>query len=145
MSENIRMFAELPQDAEIIPEVQQCRYFKRGMPRAWQEKLATSGVVYDRLYDLVLYFTRIESAERQQTGRDKSKSFKDPCQDHRKEKHQGREKPQNNRFKNDRKKPGSSNNKGEKWRSFHKTSSHNTSERYTVKNKEADEHKRTEG
>ncbi|OWZ09541.1 hypothetical protein PHMEG_00017741 [Phytophthora megakarya] len=34
VKENIRMLAELPQDAEEIPEVQQCRYFKRGMPRA---------------------------------------------------------------------------------------------------------------
>uniref|UniRef100_A0AAV1UR62 Uncharacterized protein n=1 Tax=Peronospora matthiolae TaxID=2874970 RepID=A0AAV1UR62_9STRA len=32
LRENIRLFAELPQNAEEIPEVQQCRYFKRGMP-----------------------------------------------------------------------------------------------------------------
>ncbi|KAG6611434.1 Pol Polyprotein [Phytophthora cinnamomi] len=146
MRENIRMFAELPQDAEVIPEVRQCRYFKRGMPRAWQEKLAASGAVYDRLNDLVLYFTRIEKAERQLATRDKSKSFKDPRKDYRKEKHQAREVPLKNRYKSDKKKPGQagSSRKEEKWCSFHKTSSHNTSECYTVKKKEADEHKRTE-
>lgn len=63
VKKNIRLFAQLPQNAEEIPEVQQCRYFKRGMPRAWQEKLAAAGVVYERLSELVLYFTRIGKAE----------------------------------------------------------------------------------
>ncbi|POM80135.1 Gag-pol fusion protein [Phytophthora palmivora] len=146
MRENVRMFAELPQDAEVIPEMQQCRYFKRGMPRAWQEKLAASGAVYDKLNDLALYFTRIEKAERQRTSSDKSKSFKDHRQDLRNVKHQNREEPQKNRYKNDMKKTGqvSRNNKEGKWCSFHKTSSHNTSECYTVKKKEANEHKRAE-
>ncbi|CAI5712118.1 unnamed protein product [Peronospora destructor] len=41
---SVRMFAELPEDAEVIPEVQQCRFFKRAMPRDWQDKLAASGI-----------------------------------------------------------------------------------------------------
>ncbi|KAG6621865.1 Gag-pol fusion protein [Phytophthora cinnamomi] len=51
-----------------------------------------------------------------------------------------------NRYKSDKKKPGQagSSRKEEEWCSFHKTFSHNTSECYTVKKKEADEHKRTE-
>ncbi|GMF30839.1 unnamed protein product [Phytophthora fragariaefolia] len=67
------MFAELPEDADIVSEVQQCRYFKRGMPRAWQDKLAAAGVVHDRLNELVLYFTRIEKAEQRLATQDKGR------------------------------------------------------------------------
>ncbi|KAE9353417.1 hypothetical protein PF008_g5011 [Phytophthora fragariae] len=67
--ENICMFAELHQNTDAIPVVQQCRYFKRGTPRAWHEKLEASGVVCDRTSELVLYFTHIERAER---GRDRT-------------------------------------------------------------------------
>ena len=28
LRDSMRMFAELPEDAEILPEVQQCRFFK---------------------------------------------------------------------------------------------------------------------
>ncbi|KAE8895369.1 hypothetical protein PF005_g4108 [Phytophthora fragariae] len=34
LKDNVGMFPELPEDADDVPEVQQCRYFKRGMPRA---------------------------------------------------------------------------------------------------------------
>ena len=44
LRDSVRMFAELPEDAEVIPEVQQCRFFKRAMPRDWQDKLAASGL-----------------------------------------------------------------------------------------------------
>ncbi|CAI5742716.1 unnamed protein product [Peronospora destructor] len=44
LQDSVRMFAELPEDAEVIPEVQQCRFFKRAMPRDWQDKLAASGI-----------------------------------------------------------------------------------------------------
>ena len=40
-----------------------CRYFKRGMPLAWQEKLASSGVTHDTS-SMMLYFSRIEKYER---------------------------------------------------------------------------------
>eukprot|EP00644_Phytophthora_capsici_P019746 jgi/Phyca11/132632/e_gw1.194.4.1 len=33
------------------------------MPRTWQTKLASSGVVHDTLTELTQYFTRIEKAE----------------------------------------------------------------------------------
>ena len=32
LRDSMRMFAELPEDAEILPEVQQCRFFKRAIP-----------------------------------------------------------------------------------------------------------------
>ncbi|OWZ03089.1 Pol Polyprotein [Phytophthora megakarya] len=114
MKENIRMFAELPQDAEEIPEVQQCS-------------------------ELVLYFTRIEKAERQLATRDKNKSYKNQ----RKEKNQGHKASQQNQYKED-KKSTDRNSKKEKWCSFHKTSSHNTNDCYTLKKKEAEEHKHAE-
>ena len=77
LRENIWLFAELPQNAEEIPEIQQCRYFKRGMPRAWQENLSTAGVVFDHLNEFVLYFTRIEKDERQPITRDKIPNTKE--------------------------------------------------------------------
>ncbi|OWZ20899.1 hypothetical protein PHMEG_0004627 [Phytophthora megakarya] len=119
VKENNRMFTELSQDAEEIPEVQSCRYFKRGMPRAWQEKLAASGAILERFSELLLYFTRIEKAERQPAARDKNKSYKNQ----RKEKNQ----------------PHTA--KKEKWCTFHKASSHNTNDCYTLKKKVAEEHK----
>ncbi|KAJ8514178.1 hypothetical protein ON010_g18707 [Phytophthora cinnamomi] len=75
-------------------------------PRRGGDTRAASGAVYDRLNDLVLYFTRIEKAERQLAIRDKSKSFKDPRKDYRKEKDQGREEPLKNRYKRYKKKTG---------------------------------------
>ncbi|GMF14413.1 unnamed protein product [Phytophthora fragariaefolia] len=111
LKENIRMFAELPQDTEEIPEVQQCRYFKRGMPRIWQEKLAASGVVYDRLSEL-----------------EKNHSLPDSLKNQRK----------------DSKRKTGGDTKRDKWCSFHKTASHNTSDCYSIKKKEAEEQKRTE-
>ncbi|KAE8909875.1 hypothetical protein PF005_g13218 [Phytophthora fragariae] len=93
------MFAELPQNAEEILE--------------------------DRMSELVLYFTRIEKAERELGYRDKSKSYKDL---HR-ETSQGHQDVQNNRHKDDKKRSDSEGNtKSDKWCSFHKKCSRNTSD-----------------
>lgn len=44
--ESARKFAQLPIGADVLQEVHLCRYFKRGMPASWQDKLAASGAVY---------------------------------------------------------------------------------------------------
>ena len=54
LKELLRLFAELPTNAKIIPEVQQCRFFKRAMPKDWQDKLAVAGDHYDKMPALVL-------------------------------------------------------------------------------------------
>ena len=64
MKELVRLFAELPTNAEIIPEVQQCLFSKRAMPNDWQDKLAVAGDHYDKLTALVLYFERLEKREK---------------------------------------------------------------------------------
>ncbi|OWZ02683.1 hypothetical protein PHMEG_00025715 [Phytophthora megakarya] len=64
LKELVRMFAELPTNAESIPEVQQCRFLKRAMPPAWQDKLAASGVAHDKMSELIQYFERIEMREK---------------------------------------------------------------------------------
>ena len=43
LKELVRLFAELPTNAEIIPEVQQCLFSKCAMPNDWQDKLAVAG------------------------------------------------------------------------------------------------------
>ncbi|OWY96918.1 Pol Polyprotein [Phytophthora megakarya] len=37
VKEIVRLFVELPVNAEVIPEVQQVRFLKRGIPSTWQE------------------------------------------------------------------------------------------------------------
>ena len=37
------------------------------MPRDWQDKLAASGIQYDRLDELIMYYSRIEKNERSRT------------------------------------------------------------------------------
>ncbi|KAF4040902.1 hypothetical protein GN244_ATG06945 [Phytophthora infestans] len=76
VKENIRLFAELPVDAEEIPEVQQLRCFKRGMPMEWQEKYAASGVVCGKFCDQVIYFERLERSEKHRLDRERSRQKK---------------------------------------------------------------------
>lgn len=58
------MFAELPVNAEEVPEGQQCRYLKRGIQQASEEMLAAAGIVHDRLSELMFFFlSGIEKAE----------------------------------------------------------------------------------
>lgn len=67
----MHLFAELPTYAEIIPEVQQRRFFKRALPKDWQDRLAVAGDHYDKLTALVLYFERLENRDKV-NSRDKS-------------------------------------------------------------------------
>ena len=67
----MRLFAELPTSAVIIPKVQQCRFFMRAMPKDWQDKLAVAGDNYDKLMAPVMYFERLEKREKI-NSRDKS-------------------------------------------------------------------------
>ena len=67
LRDSVRMLDELPKDAEVIPEVQKCLFFKRVMPRNWQDELAAPGMQYDRLNELIMYFSRIEKNERSRT------------------------------------------------------------------------------
>ena len=149
LRENIRLFAELPQNAEEIPEIQQCRYFKRGMPRAWQEKLSAAGVVFDHLNELILYFTRIEKDERQLTTRDKKPNTKEYSNAQRKNQRRvhGQREGQKNRREEPKEKArirGDNHHKRDTWCSFHKTASHNTSDCYTIKKKQSEENKKNE-
>ncbi|OWZ16641.1 hypothetical protein PHMEG_0009537 [Phytophthora megakarya] len=135
LRENVRMFAELLVNAEEIPEVQQCRYLKRGMPRAWQEKLAATEVVHDRFSELALYFSHIEKAAQQHAAYDK----KPGQQNHGQNKGQQGNKSNAESLQKDAKKNGDrpdSKPKGDKWCSFHNMRSHNTIDCYTVKKKE---------
>ncbi|POM79577.1 Hypothetical protein PHPALM_2712, partial [Phytophthora palmivora] len=61
LKELVRMFAEL---AESIPDVQQCRFLKRSMPQAWQDRLAASGLIHDKMTELLQYFERLEMREK---------------------------------------------------------------------------------
>ncbi|POM69447.1 Pfs, NACHT and Ankyrin domain containing hypothetical protein [Phytophthora palmivora] len=64
LKELVRMFAELPVNAESIPDVQQCRFLKRSMPQAWQDRLAASGLIHDKMSELLQYFERLEMREK---------------------------------------------------------------------------------
>ncbi|POM60314.1 Gag-pol fusion protein [Phytophthora palmivora] len=119
--ENVRMFAEFPLNDEEVHEVQQRRYLKRGMPRVWQDKLTAAGIVHDR-----------EKEGKQNQGR-----TKDQHGDTSASKSQ-RKDGKNNSDGSERK------HKSDKWCSFRKTSSHNTSDCYTVKEKEKDEQRSAE-
>ena len=65
--ESVRMFAKIPEDAEVTPEVHHCRFFKRTTSGDWQDKLAASEIQYDRLDELTMYFSCIEKNERSRT------------------------------------------------------------------------------
>ena len=62
-------YAKLPQDAQIIAELQQYCYFRRSMPPNWQKKIARCAILYETVNELEIYFERLERNERQ-TGRD---------------------------------------------------------------------------
>ncbi|KAG1698395.1 hypothetical protein DVH05_014898 [Phytophthora capsici] len=130
LKENVRMFAELPVNAEEVLEVQQCRYLKRGMLRAWQEKLATAGIVHDRLSELVLNFSRIEKAEQQLATHEKKqeKHSNGRNKDQRGDKTNSKSQHKDTKENSDRSERKS---KSEKWCSFHKTSSHSTQTKQT--------------
>ncbi|KAI9981470.1 hypothetical protein PInf_009222 [Phytophthora infestans] len=143
LKENVRMFAELPLDAEEVLEVQQCRYLKRGIPRAWQDKLSSAGVVYDTFSELVQYFSRLEKAKRQQSPRHKNRGSNSNARDkdHRGEKNTGHYSTKR-RSKNSMK-HGSGDDarpKNGTCCTFLKTALHSTSDCHTLKRREKDEH-----
>ncbi|POM79179.1 Hypothetical protein PHPALM_3207 [Phytophthora palmivora] len=135
LKENVRMFDELPLNAEEAPGVQQCRYLKRGMPRAWQDKLAVADIVHDTFGELVLYFSRIEKAEQQLSTREKKPEMQ--SQGRPKDQHGDKSASKSQHKYGKKNSDGSKRkHKSNKWCSFHKTISHNTSDCCTVKKKE---------
>ncbi|KAG1688287.1 hypothetical protein DVH05_003827 [Phytophthora capsici] len=145
LKELVRMFAELPVNAESIPEVQQCRFLKRAMPHAWQDKLAASGIVHERMSELLQYFERLEMREKS-IAKDKSNNqqqkpprYSQPSKSTHLERHKSG---------NDKNKHGNSAasaQKGQsKWCSHHQTSSHNTKDCFALKKQQSAEHKQAE-
>lgn len=59
LRDSMRMFAKLPEDAEVIFEFQQCRLFNWAIPRYWQDNLVSSGNQYHHLNDLIMSLSRI--------------------------------------------------------------------------------------
>ena len=55
------MYAELPQEAQTISYLQQCRYLRQAMPPNWQDKLA---LVETRDDSSIIIVTFIESVYR---------------------------------------------------------------------------------
>ncbi|OWZ01793.1 hypothetical protein PHMEG_00026757 [Phytophthora megakarya] len=51
----VRLYVKLPVNAEVIPEVQQMRFLKRGFPSTWQQKYAAPGAVSGKYCDMVIY------------------------------------------------------------------------------------------
>ncbi|OWY95435.1 Pol Polyprotein, partial [Phytophthora megakarya] len=120
------MFAELPTNAESIPEVQQCRFLKRAMPPAWQDKLGASGVAHDKMSELIQYFERIEMREK--TGKPSRFNKTDKP-----DRHKG------NKDKSSNDSSASASKNPSKWCSHHQTSSHNTADCFALKKQRKDE------
>jgi hypothetical protein len=68
LKEIVRYLAELPAGAQNLTEAQQCRYFKRAMPKDWQDRLTESGETYRRLAQLITYFERLEKNEKRKSS-----------------------------------------------------------------------------
>ncbi|KAI9996096.1 hypothetical protein PInf_013274 [Phytophthora infestans] len=138
LKENIRMLADLPLDAEMCP-----KSFKHRMLRAWQDKLASAGDVYDTRSELVQYFSCLEKPS--DTPQESCNSRNTIDKDHRGERNTGHYSTKS--CPKDSRKHGSGDDarpKSGMWCTFHKAASHSTSDCHTPKRKEKDEHKRME-
>ncbi|GLE09072.1 hypothetical protein PINS_up020661 [Pythium insidiosum] len=134
MQELVRIFANLPSNAEEVVESQQCRFFKRAMPYEWQHNLRISGLPGDKLRELVLYFQCLEDEESRSR---RTKGNKQTNKPNEKKFHpRGGDRQQTTP---DTKMNNGKNEDKNKWCTHHKTHSHNTEECYALKKK-----KRTE-
>ena len=108
-------------------------------PRDWQDKLAASGIQYDHLNELILYFSRLEKNEKSRTHEKTARhGTSHSHRDQRKE-------PYKSQPRDDKRKDrGSNQAKQERWCNFHKTGLHNTADCHALKNKNKGEYKRAE-
>uniref|UniRef100_M4BPZ4 Uncharacterized protein n=1 Tax=Hyaloperonospora arabidopsidis (strain Emoy2) TaxID=559515 RepID=M4BPZ4_HYAAE len=131
------------------------------MPPNWQDKLACCGISYETVNELAMYFERLQRRERQ-TGRErlngqaihgeKGQGRRDqqrPSSDRRRDKRNHREHRDTREDYRDRpgvqvdKKKHERRQEHGKWCSFHKSSSHDSSECFALK-KQHEEHKPAE-
>ena len=109
------------------------------MPLDWQDKLAASGIQYDHLNELNLYFSRLEKNEKSRTHEKTARHG--TSHSHRNQ----RKEPYKSQPRDDKRKDrGSNQAKQERWCNFHKTGLHNTADCHALKNKNKGEYKRAE-
>ena len=132
------------------------RFFKRGMPMAWQDKLVATGVTHESLNDMVLYFSRLENQERlykvtparerrvsyryREDGSARSEGY---CSEGKGVQKGGQQKKFSKDAARTTVRAAAKQENGDKWCSYHKTKSHNTSNCFSLK-KKTEAHKRLE-
>ncbi|KAG1709846.1 hypothetical protein DVH05_016861 [Phytophthora capsici] len=131
MRQITRMLSNLPSNALDLDEKMLIRTFKRAMPNEWKTAYERSGVYLDSMPKTVQYFERLEQSEKRQGLERRGKSWK---------KAGGKNGGDKNHKDGKASKKGgnqsqqkSQKQKGDKWCSLHKTSSHSDSECFTQK------------